>query len=186
MNDEAIIALYWERNETAIEQTDKKYRNYLRKIAWNVLADWEDCDESVSDTYLKAWNTMPPNRPVVLSNYLGKITRQLSIDRYRKKHRQKREGSQYALSLDELTECVTMGQTVEDEVELQLLGKSINDYLQTLSKDARVIFVGRYYYCDSIKRIASYCGFTESKVRVSLYRSREGLKEHLMKEGFDL
>ena len=186
MNDEAIISLYWERNETAIEQTDKKYRNYLRKIAWNVLSDWEDCDESVSDTYLKAWNTMPPNRPVILSNYLGKITRQLSIDRYRKKHRQKRECSQYALSLDELRECVSFGQTVEDEVELQLLGKSINDYLQTLSKDARVIFVGRYYYCDSIKRIASYCGFTESKVRVSLHRSREGLKEHLMKEGFDL
>ena len=102
MEDEAIICLYWQRDEGAIRETREKYGNYLGRIAWQILANREDCEESVSDTYLRAWESMPPQRPSLLSAYLAKLTRQLSIDRFRHKNRQKRQGSQYALSLTEL------------------------------------------------------------------------------------
>ena len=111
MEDEAIVRLYWQRDEGAIRETRDKYGNYLTKIAWNILANHEDSEESVNDTYLRAWDSMPPQKPGILSTYLGKITRQLSIDLYRKKHRQKRGGSDYALSLTELEDCVSGGDT---------------------------------------------------------------------------
>lgn len=104
MQDEKIVALYWERNETAIHETEQKYGRYLTKIAYNVLADLEDSKESVNDTYLSAWNSMPPHKPEILSTYLAKITRRISIDIYRKKNRKKRQPSEYALSLEELEE----------------------------------------------------------------------------------
>ena len=186
MEDQKIVDLYWERNETAIRETEIKYDYYLTKIAYNILNDTEDSRESVNDTYLAAWNSMPPQRPAVLSTYLGKLTRRISIDRFRYHNREKRQASQYALSLSELDECVSGGNTTEEAINLKLLGEAIGRYLCTLPQEARVVFVGRYYYLDPLKEIAAYCGMTESKCKSLLHRTRLGLKAYLTKEGFDL
>ena len=163
MEDSEIVDLYWDRDEAAISHTQEKYDRYLTKIAWNILANAEDSRESVNDTYLAAWNSMPPHRPGVLSTYLGKITRRISIDCFRGRNRDKRRGSQYALSLEELGEC-----------------------LRLQSPRARTAFLARYYYLDSLKEVAAACGMTESQTKSLLYRTRMGLKEYLRKEGFDL
>lgn len=184
MEDEAIICLYWQRDEGAIRETREKYGNYLGRIAWQILANREDCEESVSDTYLRAWESMPPQRPSLLSAYLAKLTRQLSIDRFRHKNRQKRQGSQYALSLTELEDCLSGGDTTGQEVELHLLGEAIGKYLRGLSPEARTVFLGRYWFLDPLRDIAASHGFTEGKVKSLLYRTRQGLRAHLEKEGF--
>ena len=186
MQDDRIVAMYWQRDEAAIRETEKKYGHYLLKIAQNILFDLEDSKESVNDTYMKAWNSMPPHKPGILSSYLGKITRQLSIDIFRRRNRIKRQASEYAISLSELEECVPSSSTTEQNVELHLLADAINSYLGTLSKNARTTFVGRYYYMDSIREIATYHGMSESKVKSMLYRTRKGLKNHLQQEGFEL
>lgn len=186
MQDEQIVALYWGRDENAIRVTQEQYGHYLYKIAYNVLTNREDSEESVNDTYWKAWESMPPQKPGILATYLGKITRQLSIDRYRKRNSKKRQGSQYALSLSELDECVSGGNATEQSVDLTLLGEAINAFLDTLSPEARCTFVGRYYYMDSLREVAAYYGMNESKVKNLLYRTRIGLKAHLEQEGFDL
>lgn len=182
MEDAQIVTLYWDRDERAIGETDKKYGKYLHTIAYNILADREDSQESVNDTYLAAWDSMPPHKPAVLSTYLGKITRRISIDCFRRKNAQKR-GSEYALSLEELEQCVGRN-TTEESVNLQALADAIGKYLETVSLDARRVFIGRYYYLDPVKDIARYCHITESKAKMLLLRTRQGLWEHLQKEGF--
>lgn len=184
MQDSQIVDLYWDRNETAIDQTDKKYGRYLTKIAYNILADREDSQESVNDTYLAAWNSMPPHRPDALSTYLGKLTRRISIDLFRKKTSQKRGGGEYALSLQELEGCISGGNTTEQALDLQLLSEAIETYLRSVTQEARNVFIGRYYYLDPVKKIAGYCGITESKAKILLHRTRQGLWEYLQKEGF--
>ncbi len=184
MQDEKIVELYFQRDESAITYTQEKYDQYLYKIAYNVLANTEDSKESVNDTYLAAWNSIPPHRPQVLSTYLGKLTRRISIDIFRKRNRIKRQGSEYAVSLTELSECVSNGNTPESELEIKALGEAINTYLGTISADARNIFIGRYYFLDSVKDVAKYCGISESKAKTSLHRTRKGLGEYLKKEGF--
>lgn len=186
MQDEKIVALYWQRDENAIQETEQKYGRYLSKIAHNILSDFEDSREAVNDTYLKAWNSMPPHRPGVLATYLGKITRQLSIDIFRRRNREKRRASQYALSLSELEECVCGGNTTEQDVDLHLLAEAINAYLYTLTPQARNTFVGRYYYMDSIREVAAYYGMSESGVKSMLFRTRQGLRNYLEQEGFHL
>ncbi len=186
MQDDKIVALYWQRDEAAIQETESKYGRYLTKIAYNILLDYEDCSECVNDTYLKAWNSMPPHQPSILATYLGKITRQLSIDVFRTRHREKRKASEYTLSLSELEECVSTGDNTQQEVNLHLLANAINTYLYTLSKEARTTFVGRYYYLDSIKELAAYYDMSESKVKSMLHRTRLGLRAYLEKEGFAL
>lgn len=182
LEDSQIVSLYWDRDEAAIDHTDKKYGKYLARIAYNILADREDSRESVNDTYMAAWNSMPPHRPDALSTYLGKLTRRISIDRFRKKTSQKRGGGEYTLSLQELEGCIGSN-TTEQAVELQLLTDAIEQYLRGLSQEARNVFIGRYYYLDPVKRIASYCRISESKVKILLYRTRQGLWDHLQKEG---
>ena len=140
MEDNLIVALYWKRDETALKETAQKYERYLTAIAYNILCDREDSKESVNDTYLKAWNSMPPNRPFALSTYLGKITRQLSIDRFRTKNRKKRRASQYALALSELSDCISKGDETKETVEVRLLAAAIQEYLNTLSDEARNLF----------------------------------------------
>ena len=184
MEDEQIVSLYWERNEAAISETETKYDRYLTKIAFNILNNYEDSRESVNDTYLAAWNSMPPHKPSILSTYLAKITRRLSIDIFRGRNRQKRQGSEYALSLSELGDCVAGGNTTEEIVNVKLLADAIGIYLRLLPEDARNAFIGRYYFLDPLKEVASYCGMTESKCKTVLYRTRLGLKEYLEKEGF--
>lgn len=182
MEDSQIVSLYWDRDERAISETDKKYSKYLQTIAYNILADREDASESVNDTYLAAWKSIPPHRPAVLSTYLGKITRRISIDCFRKRNAQKR-GSEYALSLEELGECIGKNST-EETVNVQALAETIGQYLSTVSQEARRVFIGRYYYLDPVKEIARYCHISESKVKMLLLRTRQGLWAHLQKEGF--
>lgn len=183
MEDSQIVELYWQRNESAIDHTQNKYGSYLAKIAYNILNDREDSDESVNDTYLAAWNSMPPHKPNVLSTYLGKLTRRISIDLFRKKTAQKRESGQYALSLEELEQCVG-SETVDEQLELQLLSESIAEFLRKQPPQTRHVFIGRYYYLDTVKDIARYCRISESKVKVLLFRTRQALRKHLEEEGF--
>lgn len=184
MEDERIVSLYWQRDESAIRETEIKYDRYLTKIAYNILSSHEDSRESVNDTYLAAWNSMPPHRPCVLSTYLGKLTRRICIDCFRCRNRNKRRGSEYAISLSELSDCVSGGNTTEDAVNVKLLADAIGIYLRLIPEDARTAFLGRYYFLDSLKEVAAYCGMTESKCKTVLYRTRQGLKEYLQKEGF--
>lgn len=184
MEDRDIVALYWSRDEEAIAQTQRRYGGYLYKIAWQVLASRPDSEESVNDTYLKAWNSIPPHRPGVLRTYLGKITRQLSIDRLRGRDREKRRGSEYTLSLSELEECVSAGDTTQEQIDLRLLAEAVEAFLSKLSPEARTVFVGRYYFLDPVRDIAGYYGMTQSKVKSLLYRTRQGLKQYLEQEGF--
>lgn len=184
MEDEKIISLYWDRDETAIRETENKYDRYLTKIAMNILNDLEDSRESVNDTYLAAWNSMPPQRPNFLSAYLAKLTRRISIDRYRYRTRNKRRESEFAVSLSELGDCVSGGNTTEEAVDVKILAEAIGVFLRTLPEEARTAFIGRYYFLDSIKEIAAYCGMTESKCKTLLHRTRRSLKDYLIKEGF--
>jgi len=184
VEDEKIVSLYWQRSESAIRETEIKYDRYLTKIAQNILDNMEDSRESVNDTYLAAWNSMPPHRPTVLSTYLGKITRRLSIDCFRTRNRDKRRQSQYALSLEELGDCVSAGNTTEEIVNVKLLADTIGIFLRLQPEDARNAFIGRYYYLDSLREVAAYCGMTESRCKMLLYRTRIALKEYLEKEGF--
>ena len=185
MEDSRIVELYWQRSEAAIGQTQKKYGSYLTKIACNILLDREDAEESVNDTYLAAWNSIPPQKPGVLSGYLGKLTRRISIDLLRRKTADKRGGGQYTLCLDELQDCAG-GTDPEAAAQLDQLAAAIGEFLKVQSPETRQVFLCRYYYMDPIKDIARYCGVTESKVKVLLHRTRQALKTHLEKEGFDL
>ncbi len=186
MEDEQIVSLYWQREEAAIRETETKYDRYLTKIAYNILADHEDSRESVNDTYLAAWESMPPHRPSVLSAYLAKLTRRISIDRFRYRTREKRLGSEYAVSLSELGDCVSGGNTTEEIVNVRLLADAIGIYLRLQSEEARTAFIARYYFLDPIKEVAATCGISESKCKTLLHRTRVGLKDYLQKEGFCL
>lgn len=186
MDDLKIIELFFDRKECAIAETERKYGCYLSKIAYNILFDTEDSEECVNDTYMKAWNTIPPQKPKILRTFLGKITRRLAIDIFRRKHAEKRGYSEYALSLSELDECIPDKYSAESEFEYNQLSESINLFLASLSKENRDIFVCRYFYSDSIKEIASFFGTSESKIKSSLFRSRKALKDQLLKEGFYL
>ena len=184
MEDEQIVSLYWDRDENAIRETEIKYDRYLTKIAYNILNNTEDSRESVNDTYLAAWDSMPPHKPSILSAYLAKLTRRISIDCFRYRTRDKRMASEYAVSLSELGACVSGGNTTEEIVNVKLLADAIGIYLRLQSEEARTAFIGRYYFLDPIKEVAAYCGMSESRVKSLLYRTRLGLKEYLEKEGF--
>lgn len=183
MDDKSIVDLYLERNEIAIKETELKYNNYLYKIAYNILYSDEDSKESVNDTYLAAWKSIPPNIPTIFSAYLGKITRRIAIDIYRKESCKKRGGKEVNLSLFELTDCIPSNYSIEKHIENAELGKAISNYLRTISKENRIVFVRRYFFADSIKIIASNFAISESKVKSILFRTRKGLKLFLEKEG---
>jgi len=183
VTDQEIVELYWKRDENAIYETDAKYRNYLFQIALNVLGNEEDSEETVNEAYFRTWNSIPTDRPRVLSTYIGKITRELAIDVYRSRHRLKRIGSEYAVSLEELAECSSGRDDTAAAVDGRLLADSIHAFLMTLTKEQRVVFVGRYYYLDSLKRISAYSGFSEAKVKTMLHRTRNRLRDYLRQEG---
>ena len=175
MTDPEIVSLYWKRDDSAIKHTQSKYNAYLTRISYNILTNLEDCSEAVNDTYLAAWNSMPDNRPEVLSTYLGKITRQLSIDIFR---------SEYAISFDELEEVIASSGEPERELDSKMLISTINNFLRTLPEAERNLFIGRYYYFDSLKSVAGYCKMSESNAKTLLFRTRQKLKAYLVKEGF--
>lgn len=184
MDDSTIVQLYFDRSEEAITETDRKYGSYCYTIAYNVLANREDAEESVSDTYLAAWNNMPPRRPSILSTFLGKITRRISIDRWRSRSACKRGGGETPLALDELQECVSGEETPEQALMRKQLAMRFNLFLETLPSTERNVFLCRYWYLDPIAQIAAQFGFSESKVNAMLYRSRGKLRTILEKEGW--
>jgi len=179
MEDNQIIELYWNKNEKAISETDKKYGKYCNYIAYNILQNAEDSNECVNDTYLRTWNTIPPQRPTVFKLFIAKITRNLAIDKYRKnKHKSIMEEV-----LDELKDCTT-NESVENEVEYSELLKNINIFLDNLSIDKRRIFIDRYWSFDSIENISNKYELKKGNIKMILSRTRKDLKEYL--KGVDL
>lgn len=183
MEDQKIIDLYWQRSEQAIQETDSKYGGYCYSIAYNILTNREDSEESVSDTYFAAWRAMPPKRPGILSAFLGKITRHLSIDRWRRRTAEKR-GGEIVLALEELEDCISDGLSAEDAVQKKELTVFINRFLDTLPETERNVFLCRYWYVDGVQDIADTLGFSVSKVNSMLHRTRQKLRRALEREGY--
>ena len=182
MEDARIVELYWARSERAIDETSAKYGKYCYAISHNILANAEDADESVNDTYLAAWNSIPPHRPAILSTFLGKIARRISIDKWRARSAEKRGGGELALALDELSECVPSDTNVEQIVEAEELGKAIDRFVMALPIMERRVFICRYWYLDPVASICQQFGFSQSKVKVMLHRTRKSLRSYLEKE----
>ena len=184
MDDKNIVDLFWQRSEKAIVETDSKYGGYCFSIAYNVLANNEDAEESVSDTYMAAWNKLPPHRPSILATFLGKITRNISISRWRSRSAYKRGGGEIVLALEELDNCVDGTQDIEASSDARELSACLNRFLDSLPKAERDIFLRRYWFFDPIAAIAESHGFTKSKVTSMLHRMRGKLRKQLEKEGF--
>ena len=186
MDDERILDLYWARSKLAIYETANKYGHYCFAIANNILQNHEDAEECVNDTFLKAWEAIPPQRPSVLRVFLGKITRNLSLNAYRKQRAVKRGGDEIALLYSELEDCIPSSRDVEREFESNLIIGAINSCLLSLDGESRMVFVRRYWYTDSIKAIASRFQMSESKVKMVLLRTRKKFKKFLEKEGIEV
>ena len=183
MDDSGIVELFWARSESAIAETHSKYGKYCYAIAYNILASKEDAEESVNDTYMNAWNSIPPRRPSVLSTYLGKITRRISIDKWRRRKAAKRGGGELQLALDELSDAVPSGYDVEQALEAAELARIIDAFIAALPDMERRVFVCRYWYLDPISSICNQFGFSQSKVKSMLQRTRGKMLVHLKKEG---
>ena len=181
MDDIKIVDLYWARNEKAIDESDKKYGNMLRSLSHSLLSSREDAEECVNDTYLDAWGAMPDARPQFLGAFLAKITRRISVDRYRRDHREKRGGVDNLLS--ELSECIPADDGYEKEWDSREIRETLNAFLASLTKEKRVIFVLRYFYSKPVSEIAAQTEISVSNVKVTLHRLRLELKERLEKEG---
>lgn len=182
MEDREIIELYFKRDQQAITETDGKYGPYCRAIAVNLLGSLEDAEECVNDTWHAAWRRMPPELPQCLKSFLGRITRNLSISRYRANTAQKRYGGVEVL-LSELDECVPDRQGVEGECDCHLLAQVISDWLDALEQADCALFVGRYWYGRQVKVLAQLYGCTPNTMAKRLARLRRGLKEFLQQEG---
>ena len=184
MDDQSIVDLYFRRSEEAISQTDKKYGGFCYSIAYNILTNKEDAEESVSDTYMAAWKSIPPRRPSVLSTFLGKITRHIAIDRWRERNANKRGGGEVSIALEELEECVAGLPSVDQEYERKELLRAYARFLDALPATERRVFLCRYWYVDSVETIAEKFGFSQSKVKTMLHRTRKKLRNALWEEGF--
>lgn len=185
MDDREIIELYWERSDNAIAQMAEKYGRYIHKIAYAILGNPEDSEECVNDTYIKAWNAMPPHKPQLLSVFLGKITRNTALDRYEYTKAKKRTGQVVSI-LDEMELCIPdqkTGGSLADELALK---EAINGFLRSLPTQTRKIFVRRYWYMSPVKEIARDFGLTVSNVKVTLLRTRNRFKEYLEQEGIEI
>lgn len=183
MEDSQIIQLYFERSERAIEETNRKYENYCYQIAYRILYNREDSQECVNDTYLRAWNAIPPFRPACLSAYLGKITRNLALHIYEKNHRQKRGCGQAEMVFEELKDVLSSkNDNPEQTIELEFLVQCINNYLKTIPQLNRMVFIGRYWAFESIEMIAGRLGISQSRTKSILFRTRNGLRTYLAKE----
>ena len=182
LRDEEIISLYFEKNETAIEETERKYGKYLFVIAYNIVSDAQDSEECVNDTYLHTWNAIPPKRPHHFRAFLTKTVRRLALDRERKKQAGKRIPCEYLMSLQELEDDIA----ISTENEAEHLGAVFNDFLRKLPEKSRCIFVSRYYCGDSVETIAHYMKISESAVYKNLTQTKRSLKKLLEKEGFQL
>ena len=186
MEDKDIIRLYLERSEKAISETKLKYGALLSHIAFGILRSREDAEECVSDTYMRAWNSIPPNEPKRLSAFLGRITRNLSLNRYGQMTAQKRGGGSRELALEELEECLPAAGDLQREVEDAELAELINGFLDKLGRESRIIFMRRYWFFCTVSEIARDMHIGESKVKMSLLRTRKKLKQYLEKKGVTL
>ena len=183
MEDSRIVGMYMERDEFAIAESQRKYGRYCFAVAHNILNDREDAEECVNDTFLAAWNAIPPHNPQILSVFLGKITRRLSLKKLRARTAAKRGGSDgIAVSLDELEDCIPSGHTIDEALEAKELTDIINSFLDTLSDEERRVFLRRYWFFDTIEDICGRFGFGKSKVKMMLKRTRDKLRAHLEKE----
>ena len=183
MEDQDIIEMYFAREENAIKETDIKYGQFLLSLSLNILQIQEDSEECVNDTYLRAWNAIPPNKPSFFKAWLAKIARNLSYDKYRFKHMQKRKGDGVDIMLSELEDCLPSNMSIGKELEDKEIANIINIFLDNITKEARIIFVRRYFFGDDIVDIANRFNFSDSKVKSSLFRTRNSLREALLKEG---
>jgi RNA polymerase sigma-70 factor (ECF subfamily) len=176
MQDGQIVELYFARKEEAIAATSAKYNSYCMQIAMNILHNREDSEECVNDTYLAAWNSIPPQRPEKLAAYLGRLTRNLSLNRYKSMNAARRGGGELALSLNELDECIADNSAEQNAEDT---GRLISEFLYTKHKETRQVFVRRYFYNDSLADIADRFGMSDSKVKSMLHRTRLALKAYL-------
>lgn len=183
MDDSKIIDLYWARSQQAIAESEQKYGAYCRTVARNILDRVEDAEECVNDTWLRAWNTIPPQRPSFLQAFFGKLTRNLSLDRWRRDRAQKRGGSQMELALEELEECLATRDRVDEALDAQTTAELISEFVRQLPKQDRLLFVRRYWYLDNIQTLAKTFGMGQSQVKTRLHRIRQRLKIQLEKEG---
>ncbi len=186
MEDAKIVQLYFERDEQAIPETANKYGNYCTAIAKNILGNREDAEECVNHTYLNTWNTIPPHKPKMLSTFLGKIVRNLAFNRYKYNTAEKRGGGETAVILDELSECVSGREDVEQAYEQKELVAVINDFLGALSTEKRNIFVRRYWYAEDISDIATRFGMSYPAISMMLKRLRGKLREYLIERGYEV
>ena len=183
LDDSKIIALFYERSEQAIVELDRKYGSAVKKSAANILSDRLDVEECVNDTYLRAWNSIPPQKPDPLVSYVCKISRNLALDRYHA-NKAKKRNSEFDLILYEMETCIPSGMCVETEIEAKELSAAISRFLLTLSREDRFLFVRRYWYADSVTELAAMTHSNENRISVRLFRIREKLKKTLMKEGY--
>lgn len=186
MEDGQIIQLYWQRSETAIAHTAEKYGSYCYAIAQSILSNREDSEECVNDTYLRAWNAMPPQRPGKLRIFLGKITRNLAFDKYKARTAQKRGGGEMEAVLEELSGCIPSGSTPEEQFIFRELEQVMAAFVRKLPRREGDVFVRRYFFAEAVKDIAGRYSMSENHVSVSLSRTRQKLKACLQKEGYTL
>ena len=180
--DEEIISLYWNRNESAIDATDVKYGKYLYTIAYNILNDNMDSEECLNDTYLGTWNRIPPARPNAFQIFISKIMRNVAVDKFRKKTADKRIPSELIVSLNEIEDYIP----AENSAEMMEIARILNEYVRSLSDIASFIFVCRYYYSDSVDKIAKMLKYSQSTVYRELSKIRNGLRERFEKEGISI
>ena len=186
MSDEQIVELYWQRDERAIRETDRKYQHFLLTVAHNILRDAQDCEECLNDTYLGAWNAIPPARPKVLQAFLATIMRRTAIDRYKAGKRQKRIDSELTVALSEVEEFLADGSDPAAELDAHELGRVISEFIRSLPKRRMYIFMSRYYTARPIGEIARLLGCSESTVNKEIAAIKRDLKEKLEKEGYSL
>lgn len=185
MEDKDIIALYWDRSEDAIVETDHKYGRMCRKISLNIVGDRRDSEEVINDSWLALWNNLPPEWPKLFKAYICRIVKNLSLKKYTRAHAQKRKCAMEQ-SLDELQNCAGPGAELEDELLKDELVQSINRFLDSLSEGNRNIFLERYWFTLSLEEIAQQNGVTKKAASMRLARIREQLKKYLRKEGYDV
>ena len=177
--DEQIIEMYWQREENAIQETDKKYGQFLFKIAYNILHDRLDCEECQNDTYLGVWNAIPPTRPTVFPAFITQIMRRIAINRYKEKASKKRIPSELTVSMEDVSAMLHSDVSVEAEYEAAEVGKIINDYVRGLSDRQRYIFIDRFYLAESVETIAKDLSISVPTVYREIDKIKQGLKLHL-------
>lgn len=186
MEDQEIIQLFWERSESAVQEASRKFGNYCGSIARGILNNHEDSEDCVNEALMRAWESIPPKKPSSLCAFIGRITKNIALDRIKSSERKKRGGGELALVYEELAGIVSDGTSVEDEFERKEIMSAISNFLRNSSKQNRQVFVLRYWYCRSAPEIAAELYIKEEHTYVILSRMREKLREHLKKEGYDI